>query len=304
VALGGDRDAARDEDDLEDDDVETDDLDEGASHRPAGWRFLVPDGRQFLAGLLFGLACTSRLTIVFGAPFFVLVGSGASWQRRALSAAFGAGIPIVLLAVYNVVTTGHLLHPGYEYLYRLEAAYYTPLNYNLAWAIEDPRYLPQNFAIMFLNTPVFEPTVVPSALGTGGPLCTTPGAVRGLFNPDCPLVLPRDTGMSVLLTSPAYLLVLPALRWGYGHSRLVTGAALAVFVIAFINLMHFSQGWVQFGYRFSNDFVPWALLLVAIGLERLARRGRPLWSMVAIVLIGLSVAVNLWGVVWANALGW
>ncbi len=307
VSLGGDRNAARDEDDLDDDLVDSQPVEEPvgqAARTPRGWRFLVPDWRQFAAGLLFGLACTSRLTVVFGAPFFVLVGSGGSWQRRAFSAALGAGIPIALLTVYNVVATGHLLHPGYEYLYRLEAAYYTPLNYNLAWAIEDPRYLPQNFGIMFLNAPVFEPTVVPSALGTGGPLCTTPGAVRGLFDPDCPLVLPRDTGMSILLTSPAYLLALPALRWGYGHSRLVTGAALAVFVIAVINLMHFSQGWVQFGYRFSNDFVPWALLLVAIGLDRLARRRLPLWSIVAVGLIGLSVAVNLWGVVWANALGW
>ena len=30
--------------------------------------------------------------------------------------------------------------------------------------------------------------------------------------------------------------------------------------------MHFSQGWVQFGYRFSNDFVVFALPLVAIGI--------------------------------------
>ncbi|HEY8800835.1 MAG TPA: hypothetical protein VIM20_09580, partial [Candidatus Limnocylindrales bacterium] len=172
------------------------------------------------------------------------------------------------------------------------------------WAIEDPRYLPQNFAIMFLNTPVFAPTVVPSALGTGGPLCTAPDAVRGLLNPNCPIVLPRDTGMSVLLTSPAYLLVLPALRWGYGHSRLVTGAALAVVIVAFVNLMHFSQGWVQFGYRFSNDFVPWALVLVAIRLERVARRGWRGWAIPAIALIAASVAINLWGVVWADVLGW
>ena len=30
--------------------------------------------------------------------------------------------------------------------------------------------------------------------------------------------------------------------------------------------MHFSQGWVQFGYRFSNDFAPFALILVALGI--------------------------------------
>jgi hypothetical protein len=86
----------------------------------------------------------------------------------------------------------------------------------------------------------------------------------------------------------------------------VTGAALAVVLITFVNLMHFSQGWVQFGYRFSNDFVPWALLLVAIGLERIARGGRRWWSwaIVGAVLVVASVAINLWGVVWADTLGW
>jgi hypothetical protein len=311
LAIRGDRAAALDEDDIED----AADAGPAARSEPAGSRVrtLLPEPRQFLAGLLFGLACTSRLTIAFGAPFFLFVGAGGSWKRRGWSAALGAGIPLALLAVYNVATTGSLLHPGYQHLYELEAGFYKPLNYNLAWAIEDIRYLPQNFAIMFLNTPVLLPDVVPAALGTGGPLCTSAEPVRGLFNPDCPLLLPRDTGMSILLTSPAYLLILPALRWGYGHSRLVTGSALAVLIIAVVNLMHFSQGWVQFGYRFSNDFVPWALLLVAIGLERVVvRASRPgSWPITArlavgasVLLVVASVAVNLWGVVWGDVLGW
>ncbi len=310
MAIRGDRSAAFREDDIED-------IGADGSAAVARGRLslgaLVPDRRQFLAGLLFGLACTSRLTVVFAAPFFVFVGSGGSWGRRGWSAALGAGIPLAALAVYNLVTTGSLLHPGYQHLYELEAGFYTPLNYHLTWSIEDIRYLPQNFQIMFLSTPVVLPDVVPAALGTGGPLCTSPDAVRGWFNPDCPLVLPRDTGMSILLTSPAYLLILPALRWGYGHSRLVTGAAVAVLIIAIVNLMHFSQGWVQFGYRFSNDFVPWALLLVAIGLERVAvRAGRPglfpisarLALAASIGLVVVSVVVNFWGVVWGDALGW
>ena len=211
------------------------------------------------------------------------------------------------------MTTGHVLHPGYQHLYELEAGFYKPLNYHLEWWIEDIRYLPQNFSIMFLNTPVWLPDEIPSALGLGGPLCTVSGSMRGWFNPDCPLLLPRDTGMSLLLTSPAYFLVVPALRWGYGHSRLVTGATLAVAIIALVNLTHFSQGWVQFGYRFSNDFVPWALLLVAIGLNRIAGRASrpvswPLFSrlllLVAVLLVAASVVVNLWGVVWGDALGW
>jgi hypothetical protein len=107
--------------------------------------------------------------------------------------------------------------------------------------------------------------------------------------------------MSVLLVSPGYLLAWPALGSLWGRSRLVTGAALAVLLIAVINLMHFSQGWVQFGYRFSNDFVPWALVLVALGAARIRSR----WAIgIAVALVVLSVAVNLWGVVWGNLLGW
>ena len=72
--------------------------------------------------------------------------------------------------------------------------------------------------------------------------------------------------------------------------------------MAIVNLMHFSQGWVQFGYRFSNDFVPWAVILVALGAEAVARRGAG-----AVIVGGLVVAsilVNAWGVAWGNLLGW
>jgi hypothetical protein len=109
--------------------------------------------------------------------------------------------------------------------------------------------------------------------------------------------------MSILLTSPAYLAMVPALR-RYGRSRLVTGGALAVLLIVLVNLMHFSQGWVQFGYRFSNDAAPFALLLVALGIEGTVRAGRR-WAMpAALALVAISVAVNAWGVAWGSLLGW
>ena len=62
---------------------------------------------------------------------------------------------------------------------------------------------------------------------------------------------------------------------------------------------HFSQGWVQFGYRFSNDFVPFALILVALGASRLGR-----WWPLLGALVAVSIAVNLWGVAWGQMLGW
>jgi hypothetical protein len=203
--------------------------------------------------------------------------------------------------IYNVVATGHLFNPAYDYLYHLEAGFYTALNYNPAWGIEDPQYLPQNIGIMFFSTPAIAPDVVPSTLGGGPALCTVPGAMRTLFDASCPIALPRDIGMSVILTSPAFLLLGASFKGRGGRSRLVGGAFLAVFLIAVVNLMHFSQGWVQFGYRFSLDFLPWALVLVALGMDRL--RSMPA-IITAGVLIVASVAVNLWGVVMGNALGW
>ena len=255
------------------------------------------DRRQILVGLLFGLACTARLPVLFGAPFFVLVGGGGTWVRRSVSAGLGTALPVGLLLLYNVATTGHVFHPGYDWQYQREANGYPTLNYNPAWGIEDPRYLVQNLGIMFLSTPAIAPALAPETLGDGAPVCTDPGATRGLFDKTCPLIEPRAIGMSVLLTSPAFLLAFFALR--SRRSRLVAGSYLASVLIAIVNLMHFSQGWVQFGYRFSNDFVVFALPLVAVGM---ARRGGVRW--LGFGLIAASVAINLWGVIWGNILGW
>jgi hypothetical protein len=258
-----------------------DEFRERLRHRPPS----LIDGRQLLAGFLIGLACTARLTVIFGLPFLVFVGSGGTPLRRSLSAALGAAIPIAVLVAYNFATTGHLFHPGYEYLYQQEAYGYPELGYNPAWAIEDLRYVPQNLFLMLAGAP----DVMPAC---------DPGAVRDLFSADCPVIVPKAVGMSLLLATPAYLLAIPALL-RIRRSRIVAGGAIAVAAIAFANLMHFSQGWVQFGYRFSNDFVPFALPLIVLGMMRLGRvRG------IVGVLVAVSIAVNAWGVAWGLILGW
>ena len=182
------------------------------THGPGPWTTLGLDRRQFLAGLLFGLACTARLTVVFGAPFLAFVGSGGGWRRRAWSAGVGAALPIGLLVLYNVATTGHLFNPAYDYLYELEVRGYPSLGYHAAWSIEDPRYLAQNAGIALFGLPDLLPRFLPNSLAVQPVLvCTDPGAVRGLFDLACPLAVPRDLGMSVILTSPAYLLAIPVL---------------------------------------------------------------------------------------------
>jgi hypothetical protein len=251
------------------------------------------DGRQFLVGLLFGLAATARLTTIFAAPFFLLVGGGGSPLRRGLSAGIGAAIPVALLLAYNLATTGSLLHPGYEYLYGHE---FVPapsgmlvdllpglsgITYHPGeWGLQDPRYVPQNLLILLAWLPDLRPE-----------------CGLALLDQACPLLQPDRLGMSLLLTSPGWLLALPVVL-RETRRRIVLGAALAVGAVALVNLMHFSQGWVQFGYRFSNDFAPFLLVLLTLGL---ARAGVRWWT---IGLVAFSVVINAWGVYWGVVLGW
>jgi hypothetical protein len=232
----------------------------------------------------------------------MLVGSGGSWWRRSWSAGLGTVLPVAGLLLYNLITAGSAFHPAYDHLYFLESNFYPTLGYHPEWSIEDPRYIPQNARIALLSPPILFPEVWPDSLGVNTDrFCTEPGAVRGLFDVTCPLAVPSDIGMSVLLTSPALLLAVPGLR-ALRASRLAAGAVLSIALIGLVNLMHFSQGWVQFGYRFSNDLVPWALLLVAVGAEAMLRRR---WGgLVVGTLVVASVLINAWGVVWGNMLGW
>ncbi len=253
----------------------------------------VLDGRQVVAGLLLGLAATSRLTVLLGLPFLLFVGGGGTWWRRGLSAGLGAAIPILGLVAYTLASTGEPFNPVYEALYRYEIQAYPDLGYPGSWSLQDLRYVPGNLAIMLLGVPHLLP-----ACDAGIP--RTPWSEVG-----CGWLVPDPRGMSVLLASPAYLLALPALR--LLRDRRVAGAFLATLAIAFVNLMHFSQGWVQFGYRFSLDFLPFLLVALAFGTERLL--GPPdaprRWAMaLAIGLVVASVGIQAWGIAWARSLGW
>jgi hypothetical protein len=131
------------------------------------------------------------------------------------------------------------------------------------------------------------------------PACEVPGAPRGLFDAACPIVVPDAVGMSLVLTSPAWLIALAAVRRRW-TDPVVSGGVIASLAIATLDLMHFSQGWVQYGYRFSLDFAPFLLPVVAIGLDGLAGR----WRRIGYALIGLSVIMQLWGIIWRGVLGW
>ncbi len=103
---------------------------------------------------------------------------------------------------------------------------------------------------------------------------------------------PDDRGMSLLLTSPALLLLI-GLRRGDAVSR---GCWLAVGLTLIPLMLYYNTGWRQFGYRFSLDF--FAPLIVLLACRVGVRFSRELAALVA-----LGVLVNAWGVVcWRT--GW
>ena len=265
----------------------------GARERWGGrapWRWL--DGHQLAAGFLLGLAATSRLTVAFGFPFLLLVGAGG-WRRRGSSAAIGMAVPILGLLAYNLAATGTLFNPVYEGLYRYEIGAYPDLGYRASWSLQDLRYIPQNLGVMLAGLPTLLPPCDPG-------VARTPWSAAG-----CSWLVPEQRGMSFVLASPAWLLAIPAL--GQLRDRRVVGALVATAAIAVVNLMHFSQGWVQFGYRFSLDFAPFLLVAVALGAERFLgprEERRPGRLAVVVVLVAASVAIQAWGIAWARTLGW
>ena len=113
------------------------------------------------------------------------------------------------------------------------------------------------------------------------------------YIPYFPFLKPLPDGMSILLTTPAILYVLKAKF----NESVNLWALLAMVGIMVPIVVWFSTGWVQFGYRYALDFLPFAIVLIASGTGKTV-------SKMLIALVAISVAVNLWGALWVVHLGW
>lgn len=98
-----------------------------------------------------------------------------------------------------------------------------------------------------------------------------------------PFVQVSRHGLALWVTTPQYLELLRPAR----VTALATNLVVTALAIAGLDLLYQNSGWVQFGYRFSNDF---AVLLIGA----LAVNGRP-WRRLGWALLVVAVAVNLFG---------
>jgi hypothetical protein len=174
---------------------------------------------------------------------------------------FCSAVPLVLsvagLLAYNHARFGHPLDFGYS-RQNVSLVVYGDLH---TYGQFHYRYIPRNLHAMLLALPVWDER-------TGR-------------------LVPDEHGMSILLTSPALILL-----WRARQPRpLVRGAWLAIGLILIPLLTYYNTGWVQFGYRFSLDFLLPALVLMA------AAAG-PRLPLLIRFLIAAGALVNAWGTDW------
>jgi len=253
--------------------------------------FLLRRASPVLPAIFLGFAFLSREPTIMAAPAFAywivrqrhesIFSREALLDRESLFKAglFAAGlVPFVAFWFwYNITRFGGPLETGYQTLYDSYTAgnlysFYRPQFPDAPhFGQFDPRNISLHLYTLFLMPPEFVPG-------------------WAVFRPS-------PYGLSVLLTSPAFVFAAFVKRMDV----LKTTSWLAIGLISIPLLLHFSQGWVQFGYRFLLDFAPFLLILTALGFED---NRSPTTNKLMIFLVAVSIVANLWGRYWATQLGW
>ena len=123
------------------------------------------------------------------------------------------------------------------------------------------------------------------------------------FVPGVPWFLrPRFVGMSLFLTTPAFLFVFAGLQ--QLRVRAVAAVAAAAGLALLPDVLHATVGFAQFGYRFSLDAQPF-LIALALGGDAMvlgAWRRRP--SVLFLVAAVLGLAMNIYATIAIIRYGW
>jgi hypothetical protein len=222
--------------------------------------------RAWLIGLLAGAAFLTRAPLAFALPFYALLlvplplarSRGLPWRTWSWLAV-GAAPSIVFFFLYNQLRFGSPFESGYA-LATLPAWLEAQRQQGLFALV----HVPMNLDYLFTR----QPTLIPH----------------------WPFLKPDGLGMSVLITSPGLLYAVRA-DWRRGWSWLLLGAAIAVLIPT---LLYYGGGWLQYGYRYFLDSVPF---VIALGALAAARRGPIGFGWRVLILFG--VAVMFIGVYWA-----
>ena len=105
--------------------------------------------------------------------------------------------------------------------------------------------------------------------------------------PEFPFFKPDGLGMSVLITSPGLLFAVRA-DWRRSRSWWLLGAAVLVLIPT---LLYYGGGWLQYGYRYFLDSVPFVIALCGLAAVKQGRIGYGWLALIAFgtVVMGFSV---------------
>jgi hypothetical protein len=221
--------------------------------------------RPLLMGLLSGAGFLTRAPVAAALPLWAWAALPDGWRADLRSAVRPVAMvalgfaPAALFGLwYNWARFGSPLESGY-YLAALPAF----LEAQRAKGLFSLAHLPMNIDLFLLRLPV----------------------LRSEF----PFFRPDGMGMSVLVTSPGLLY---ALRAPFRDPRAV--ALGATFLLVLLpNLLYYGGGWLQMGFRYALDAIPFAIALAGMAA---ARHGLPWWAK---ALIGFGLLVGIGSVYWA-----
>jgi hypothetical protein len=240
-----------------------------------------------LTAFVFGFAVISRSPTLLAAPFFLYCVYRQHCERLSIAgltdrawlkdvAAFGAGLApfgLVILG-YNYARFHDPFNSGYQAVYEtyvnsdIKYSYHRSLFPDAAqFKLFDVRNIPLHLYTLFLMPPQ--------------------------FHADWTVFRPSPYGMSVLLTSPAFVYAFLVKR----KTALKPACWLAVGLVCALLFMHYSQGWAQFGYRFLLDFAPFLLILTALGFDDNTSSAH---RRIQVDLVAISILVGFWGNYWAH----
>lgn len=226
-----------------------------------------------VVGALLGLSALARLPVAAAAPALAWLAArrGALSYRRALVTVILGGIPFALVYVaYDVLRWG------------------TPLDAGYARLVHDDVFFSQGlFSVVYLPRHLYAIFLEPPDLISGTPF----------------FLRPRFIGMSLFLTTPAFLFCFAALREVRRDAAVAATAAAALLALA-PDVFHGTVGFQQFGYRFSIDAQPFlaALAISGDGLSHGAWRRFP--SPLFMLAVALSVAVNVYATIAITRFGY
>jgi hypothetical protein len=257
-----------------------------------GWR----RERWLLAGIFLGLAGLARPSLWFGSVFFAALillrqrtkdaGGPLPW-RPLLAFALPVAVGIAVHLAYNAARFGDPLDFGYAYTAGAPNVIATYARYGGF----HPRFLSCNLFVSVLNPPIIAGYVPPLLYPACSYLLDGVTLGQGVTG-----IEPNPLGMSIFLTTPAFLLLLGA----RGRTPEIIAGWLGVLAVMLPLWSYHNTGSAQFGYRYWMDAAPFWLLLLAASypphspgrrLDRWLERLR--WP-----LLLLSLAISAWGYLW------